>query len=50
VKQILGNQTAASAILDQPTTYFAVSAYTSEGLESVLSDELVVIAGAAPAQ
>ena len=41
-RQILGNQTSVSIVLDQPITYFAVTAYTVEGLESVPSEELAV--------
>ena len=50
LKQTLGNQTTASVVLDQPTTYFAVSAYTVEGVESLLSEELIVTTSAPSAQ
>ena len=39
----LGNQTSAELVIGQSTLYLAVSAYTAEGLESPLSDELVVL-------
>jgi hypothetical protein len=42
VKQMVGNQTSARVTLDQPTMYFAVTAYTADGLESVPSAELRV--------
>jgi hypothetical protein len=42
VKQTVGNQTSARVTLDQTTMYFAVTAYTADGLESVPSAELRV--------
>ena len=41
-RQTLGNQTSVSVVLDQSIMYFAVTAYTAEGLESIPSEELVV--------
>jgi len=41
-KQTIGNQTSARVVIDQPALYFAVAAYTNDGLESALSDELAV--------
>jgi len=38
----LGDRTSAQVTVDQGAVYLAVSAYTAEGIESVLSDELVV--------
>ena len=38
----LGDHTSAQITVDQGAVYLAVSAYTAEGLESVLSDELIV--------
>jgi hypothetical protein len=48
VKQTVGNQTSARVTLDQPTTYFAVTAYTADGLESVPSAELTVVTDSVP--
>ena len=42
VQEPLGDKTSAQVTVDQGAVYVAVSAYTAEGLESVLSDELVV--------
>ncbi len=39
----VGNQTTAQVLVGQTTLYVAVSAFTSEGLESALSDELIVL-------
>jgi hypothetical protein len=41
-KQPIGNQTLVRVVIDQPVLYFAVTAYTNDGLESVLSYELAV--------
>jgi len=41
-KQSVGNQTVAQLPIDENTIYVAVSAYTAEGLESQLSEELTV--------
>jgi hypothetical protein len=41
-KQTIGNLTSVRVVIDQPTLYFAVAAYTYDGLESVLSDEFAV--------
>jgi hypothetical protein len=41
-KQPIVGQTFAQVVLDQPAIYVAVSAYTADGLESALSEELVV--------
>ena len=41
-KQPLGDQTSAQVTVNQGAVYVAVSAYTAEGLESALSEELVV--------
>jgi hypothetical protein len=38
----VGNETTAQIMVNQSAVYVAVSAYTAEGLESVLSDELIV--------
>lgn len=38
----VGNQTTAALEIGQSTLYVAVSAYTFEGLESALSDELII--------
>ena len=43
-KQPVGNETTAQLPAGQGTIYVAVSAYTAEGIESALSDELVVSA------
>ncbi|HJT81986.1 MAG TPA: hypothetical protein VJ719_12380 [Chthoniobacterales bacterium] len=40
----VGDETTAQLVIDRSTLYLAVSAYTFEGFESVLSDELVVAA------
>ena len=44
-KQSLGNQIVAQLPANQQTLYLAVSAYTAEGLESALSDELALPGG-----
>ena len=41
-RQTLGNQTTISVVLDQPIMFFAVTAYTADGLESSPSEELLV--------
>jgi hypothetical protein len=41
-KQPLGNQTSASVLVGDGAIYLAVSAYTAEGFESTLSQELVL--------
>jgi hypothetical protein len=41
-KQPLGNQMIAQLPIDQRTIYVAISAYTVEGLESRLSEELII--------
>jgi hypothetical protein len=41
-KQPVGNQTMAQLPVGAGTIYVAVSAYTAEGIESALSDELIV--------
>jgi hypothetical protein len=43
-KRALENETSVSVLIDQPITFFAVSAYTADGLESAPSDELAVAA------
>jgi hypothetical protein len=43
--QPLGPQTSAQISVDQSATYLAVSAYTAEGFESDLCEELVVAGG-----
>ena len=42
VQEPLGDKTSAQVTVDQEAVYLAVSAYTAEGFESVLSEELVV--------
>jgi hypothetical protein len=42
IKTPLGNQTSAQMVISDSAVYVAVTAYTSEGLESVLSNEVVV--------
>jgi|SRR4051812_20026009 hypothetical protein len=44
-KTPLGNQTSAQVALSDSALYLAVSAYTAEGLESVLSNEVTVSDG-----
>ena len=40
--QTLGNQTSIEVVLEQPKTYFAVTAYSAEGFESAPCDELAI--------
>ena len=40
----VGNQTSAQVEVGQSALYIAVSAYTAEGLESPLSNELIILA------
>lgn len=42
-KITLGNQTSVKVLINHPTTYFVVTAYTAAGLESSPSGELVLI-------
>jgi len=44
--QPLGPETSAQISVDQSATYLAVSAYTAEGFESDVCEELVVASGA----
>jgi len=39
----LENQTSVKVFIDRPATYFVVTAYSADGLESSPSDEVVVI-------
>ena len=41
-KITLGNQTSVKVLINHPTTYFVVTAYTAAGLESSPSGELVL--------
>ena len=41
---LVGNQTTVQLEVGESNLYIAVSAYTAEGLESPLSDELIVLA------
>jgi hypothetical protein len=41
-KTVVGNQISAELVVDASTLFIAVSAYTAEGLESVLSNEVAI--------
>jgi hypothetical protein len=45
IKTPLGNETSAELMISDSAVYVAVSAYTAEGLESVLSNEVVLSGG-----
>lgn len=42
-KMALGNQTSVKVFINHPTTYFVVTAYNADGLESSPSGEVVII-------